>query len=138
MNQIPKRFLFVLSSFLLLALSYRIDHYISWFTFPVAVTVGSYVALSVLLLLIADLVAKGLPKVLSREGSHPLLQIACVFSGYAALALLFGPFGFDVPGLRIRGIFFAEWKFFFFVLIDASALTCIYYLILIRMPQRTG
>jgi len=116
-------------------LSYRIDRYVHWFTFPVAVTVASYVGLSVLMLVVGNAASFWLPRVIAkRQLGHGLLT-ALVFGSFALLALLFGPFGVDVPMTRVRGIFFAEWKFVSFIFIDAVILTALYYLLLIRPSE---
>jgi len=45
-----------------------------------------------------------------------ILRAATMLTVEGAAAVVFGPMGLDVPGTRVRGIFFAEWKFvtFFF------------------------
>jgi hypothetical protein len=46
-----------------------------------------------------------------------IFVLFCVVSG------VFGPLGLDVPGTRIRGVFFSEWKFINFILYDAIFLS---------------
>jgi hypothetical protein len=112
--------------------TYRVDHYIRWFTFPPAITIGSYIALAVLLLLIGDAVTLWVPKLFINAQLGQGWRLASLFAAYVLLALLFGPFGFEIPGTRIRGIFFAEWKFVTFIFVDAIPLLGVYYFLLIR------
>jgi hypothetical protein len=41
------------------------------------------------------------------------------------IAIILGPFGADIPGLRVRGIFFAEWEFMNFIFYDAVPMTAV-------------
>jgi len=50
-----------------------------------------------------------------------MLSLACL----CFMAIVFGPIGADIPGLRVRGIFFAEWKFMNFILVDAVPMTIV-------------
>lgn len=71
---------------------------------------------------VAPLVARRVGK---SSSSRALAQCAVAGSVFAVLAFVFGPTGFDIPGTRVRGIFFAEWKFvtFFFYVGLPVALT---------------
>jgi len=56
---------------------------------------------------------------MGRKKQSPLLHGAmCGLSlmGFAViLAIVFGPLGVNIPGTRVRGIFFSEWEFINFV-----------------------
>jgi len=57
------------------------------------------------------------------RGSLLLCAVMCcigMFVSLSLIAFLFGPGGFDVPGTRLNGIFFSEWKFLNFIFIVAA------------------
>ena len=43
-----------------------------------------------------------------------------MLTALGVFALILGPFGFDIPGTRARGIFFSEWNFMTYT-IEVSA-----------------
>ena len=43
-----------------------------------------------------------------------------MFVSLSLIAFLLGPAGFDVPGTRLNGIFFSEWKFLNFIFMVAA------------------
>lgn len=45
---------------------------------------------------------------------------AGMFVSLSLIAFLLGPAGFDVPGTRLNGIFFSEWKFINFIFMVAA------------------
>jgi hypothetical protein len=49
-----------------------------------------------------------------------LMCCAGIFVSLSLIAFLLGPVGFDVPGTRLNGIFFSEWKFLNFIFMVAA------------------
>jgi Co/Zn/Cd efflux system component len=57
------------------------------------------------------------------KGSLLMSSMMCfvaMFVSLSAIALLLGPAGFDVPGTRLNGIFFSDWKCFNFMFMVAA------------------
>jgi len=57
------------------------------------------------------------------KGSLLLNAVMCcaaMFVSLSLIAFLLGPAGFDVPGTRLNGIFFSEWKFLNFIFMVAA------------------
>lgn len=110
----------------LLVWAYSPKTYFRHFNLPFSVTLASYVIVYLLVVVVSVVLA---PQVARRVGRGVIVRafvqaIVAAFI-FAALAVVFGPIGFDVPGTRVRGIFFAEWKFmnFFFYVGLLVALT---------------
>jgi hypothetical protein len=91
------------------------------FTFGFEVTVWSYVAASLLVGLLSVSVPLMVEAAFPRNvwGFRQVVlcfMLASLIFGVLCVAL--GPLGFDLLSLRIRGIFFSEWKFVsFFVVV---------------------
>jgi hypothetical protein len=94
-------------------------------------TMGSYLLVAALF----GVTAAAIAGTLSRTSiqSAALRGTACglaVFALAVLAAFLFGPGGLNVPGTRIRGIFFSEWRFLNFLAYVAApvsllaAVTC--------------
>ena len=74
------------------------------FSFPLEITLASYITPALFVGGISAVAFK-----ISRGDCWLIgLFVVCVL---CATSILLGPFGLDVAGLRIRGIFFAEWEF---------------------------
>lgn len=52
------------------------------------------------------------------------------------LAFIFGPLGANIPGTRVRGIFFAEWSFVLFILLSVPF--AFLAMLLLSVPPRSG
>lgn len=90
------------------------------FNFGVLETLWAYILTAAAMTLIASavriLVVRFVPE--SRRLAAVALGSGVTFLGLAILALVFGPVGANVPGTRVRGIFFAEWSFVPFILLS--------------------
>jgi len=58
------------------------------------------------------------------------------FLALVILAFAFGPGGANVPGTRVRGIFFAEWSFVLFILLSIPF--AVVAMVLLNLPLRFG
>jgi hypothetical protein len=108
----------------LIVLAYPVTTYFRYFDFPFHVTLFSYVIVYLLVLAVCAGVA---PKVAAKFCKTPVtravLQAATGVLCFAILSFICGPIGFDLPDIRLRGIFFSEWKFvnfFFYVGLPAA------------------
>ncbi len=115
------------ASLVLLMLTFRIDEYLQNFTFTKSSTVASYVILAFVLTLLAYFVAPWLTRLLLPKSEASNTARALATAGIAFLVLcvmsvLLGPLGVDIPGTRVNGIFFSEWKFINFILYDGIIL----------------
>jgi hypothetical protein len=86
--------------------------YFGNFTFGFGITLASYLIVA----LVVGLVASAVTFSLSLYRTMPaigqaLMTGVAMLATLCVLALIFGPFGLDIPGTRARGIFFSEWKF---------------------------
>jgi hypothetical protein len=98
----------LLACFVLSFVVYPWSTYYGQFSYSRGETLSSYVFLSAvvgMITLIAAIVARDKPV------PSGILSLALL----CGLALLMGPCGADLPGLRVRGIFFSEWKFAVFI-----------------------
>lgn len=94
------------------------------FSFPWQRTLLSYLALAALTTVASSVVPlRVVHEVMARHLGEGHLTMVAIFIGASgvglfALALTFGGvgLGLEVPGTRIRGIFFSEWKFATFLL----------------------
>ena len=89
------------------------------FNFGFGVTLWSYVTTSLLVGLLSVSVPVMVGVAFHRKAwgfRQPVLCFIIASLVFGVLCVVFGPYGFDVLSLRIRGIFFSEWKFvsFFF------------------------
>jgi len=114
-------------SLALLMLTFRIDQYLRNSTLSKTITVASYIILAFLLSLIAVYLVPSvtcliLPKLLEGGWADAIMTAGIIFVLFCAISVLFGPVGVDLPGTRIRGIFFAEWKFVVFILKNGAPL----------------
>jgi hypothetical protein len=110
----------------LLMLTFSITGYLSNTTLSKTSTVLSYFILA-LLLTIAAYLATWISRLLFpklREGgwADVTATAGVIFLLLCLLSAIFGPFGVDIPGTRIRGIFFAEFKFLNFIVYDGILL----------------
>jgi hypothetical protein len=89
-------------------------------------TAVSYVIVAALpafvgaLTMLALLRARSLSTTVRAVGSGVITFIVAV-----VLALLFGPGGVSIPGTRVRGIFFSEWRFLNFVFLVAGPVSAL-------------
>ena len=89
--------------------------YFGNFTYGFGITLVSYLVTA----LLVSSVAAAATFFLSHYRSMPaigqaLMTATSMLVTLCALALIFGPFGLDVPLTRVRGIFFSEWNFMTF------------------------
>jgi len=120
-------FLYFVASIVLLMLTFRIDEYSRNSILSKASTIASYVILAVLLTFVASFVAPAVTQLLfpglrGRGVANAMATAGMIFLLFCVISALFGPLGLDIPGTRIRGIFFSEWKFINFVLYNAVLL----------------
>jgi len=82
------------------------------FHFGFGITLQSYLLLSGFVGLISALVGYFRPANISRHAAlYGCATGLTLFSLLCFASAIFGPLGFDPPGVRLRGIFFSEWKF---------------------------
>ena len=86
------------------------------FNFPFEITFLSYIAVALVVGLTASVIAFALSRfrIMPALGQGVMTGVLMV-AALCILALLLGPSGFDIPGTRVRGIFFSEWNFLTFV-----------------------
>jgi hypothetical protein len=114
-------------SLVLLMLTFRIDEYLRNSMLSKTSTIVSYLILALLLTIVAAYLAPWaahllFPK-LSKGSWAGVIAIAGItFALFCVISALFGPVGLDLPGTRIRGVFFSEWKFTNFIFYDAVLL----------------
>jgi hypothetical protein len=102
----------------LLLYLYPWSTYYSNFYFTWTVTLLAYLLAAAMITILALGFIVVAEMLLWKHGRFARLTVgcltACVLLGI--LSLGFGPGGWDLPGVRLRGIFFAEWQFltFFF------------------------
>jgi uncharacterized membrane protein YozB (DUF420 family) len=79
-------------------------------------TMFSYLLVSIAFALLSMLVAGAVLKDRRRSATRSaILCSVTIFVVAILLSLLFGPGGLNLPGTRVRGIFFAEWRFLSFL-----------------------
>jgi hypothetical protein len=78
-------------------------------------TMASYLLVSCGLGAIAGIIAGLIVKRSFSAGWRGVVGGAAVFAIASLLARVFGPLGFNIPGTRVRGIFFSEWRFLGFI-----------------------
>ena len=113
------------SSQILLQVQYPWSLYAAY-NFSKDVTIASYLLVSVILALVAATSTVVFLRVI--KGSilaSALLCGAAAFLAAALMALLMGPGGIDVPGLRLNGIFFSEFEFLRFIFFVAAPVSLI-------------
>lgn len=109
----------------LLMITFRIDEYLSNSTLSRTSTIISYIILGFLLSGIAAYLAPWITHLLFpklREWAEAIATSGIIFVLLCCISVLFGPFGVDIPGTRIRGIFFSEFKFVSFIVYDGILL----------------
>lgn len=83
-------------------------------------TLTSYVLVATLLVVVSCVLAPLLTRTISGAGAAALrivvLRSVIAFALLSVLAILFGPYRFNVKGTTFEGIFFSEWKFITFIL----------------------
>jgi hypothetical protein len=99
--------------------------YFGNFRFGLAITAGSYLIVALMTGIWVALTYLVLQKRVSSARLAGAICGSVLFGLLAACALLLGPIGLNVPGTRIRGIFFAEWKFLTFMGYIAPAVAVI-------------
>lgn len=120
MSRILHHALFFAAALLFLVLAYPPSTYLNYFYFPKTETKFTYVIVALFTSLISSWVApKAAPLLLPRVTKSKWAGAAMTgFIGFMIQAILsfgFGPRGWDVPGTRVRGIFFSEWDFLTFI-----------------------
>lgn len=110
--------------------TFRIDDYLRNFHFPAATTIASYFLLALLLSVVAVYIAPWtishmFPGLHRNPWADASVTAVLTFVIFCALGISFGPLGVDLPGTRIRGIFFAEWKFTNFIFYDGLLLSIV-------------
>ena len=99
----------------LLFLTYPWSTYYANFSYGARITIVSYLLLALIVGVVVGVVV-GLSS-FSSSGPRPsrfALTGILSFASLVAMSLLLGPGGVDIFGIRIRGIFFSEWKFVIF------------------------
>jgi len=114
------------SSQLLLQWQYPWSTYYGSYPYGRGVTLASYLLVS----LVLALITAGTTVFLFRASKIPILARAllcglAVFLISMLWAISMGPMGLDVPGLRLRGIFFCEFEFLRFTFMVAAPVSCI-------------
>lgn len=107
-------------SLLALILEYPCSTYAA-FDFPQWMTFISYVVVAALTTAPAATTAAVF--LWAPAASATFRSVACGVASFglmALLGLLLGPAGLDIPGTRVRGMFFAEWKFLNFIFLVAA------------------
>ena len=116
---------------LLLQIEYPWSSYAA-FNFGKGITLASYLLAAVIVAATAA-ITTGLCLSAFKESLllNAVMCCAAMFLSLSLIAFLLGPAGFDVPGTRLNGIFFSEWKFLNFIFmvaapasIAAAALCC--------------
>jgi hypothetical protein len=105
---------------LLLQIEYPWNSYAA-FNFSKGITLASYLLAGVIVAAIAAITTGLCLRTL--KGSLLLNAVMCcaaMFVSLLLIAFLLGPAGFDVPGTRLKGIFFSEWKFLNFIFMVAA------------------
>jgi hypothetical protein len=105
---------------LLLQIEYPWGTYAA-FHFSRRTTLASYLLAAFLVASMAAITTALCLRALKR--SLLLSTVMCfvaMFVSLSLIAFLLGPAGFDVPGTRLNGIFFSEWKFLNFIFMVAA------------------
>src|SRR5690348_8673810 len=121
---------FYVTTVVLLMLTFRVDEYLSNFNFGRWTTVGSYFLLALLVTIVAMCIAPfAASYIFNRQRSgdwrEAIVTAIVCFLVLCLIGVSFGPLGVDFPGLVIRAIFFAEWKFLNFIVYTAVLLSVI-------------
>jgi hypothetical protein len=105
---------------LLLQIEYPWSTYAA-FGFSKGMTLASYLLAA---FMVASMATVATVLCLRAFRESPLLSaVMCgvaVFVSLSVIAVLLGPTGLDVPGTRLNGIFFSEWKFVNFIFMVAA------------------
>ncbi len=114
------------SSQILLHWQYPWSTYYGYYNFGKGVTLASYLLVS----LVFALIAAGATVIFLRAFRRSILAgtLMCgltVFLVSMLWAVAMGPGGLDVPGLRLRGIFFFEFEFLRFIFMVAAPVSFI-------------
>ncbi len=89
--------------------------YFGNFTYGFGITLISYLIVALVVCLLASAATFSLSLYRSMPAiGQALMTGTSMLTALIVLALIFGPFGVDIPGTRARGIFFSEWKFMTF------------------------
>jgi hypothetical protein len=93
--------------------------------FSLWTTAASYLVLASLMAVIGTV---SIHLGLRRQYAFEAAVLASIITAFAwgVGAFAFGPLGFDIPGTRVRGIFFADWNFvtfFLYLALPVAALT---------------
>lgn len=108
--------------------TFPIDEYLRNFRFTAASTIVSYLLLGLALSIVAVYIAPWIvshlfPRLRRSPWADTFLTAVTTFFIFCAFSIFFGPFGLNLLGTRIRGIFFAEWKFVTFIFYDGVLLS---------------
>lgn len=114
--------LMFVAALLVLAIAYPWSTYYGNFTFGWWPTLSPYLILSLFLAAVAASTSR-LRQSPRTAINRDLMAFFILLVATVMLALLFGPGRVNVPGTRIRGIFFSEWKFVSFIAIVATPLS---------------
>jgi len=105
-----------ISAFALLLTMYPWSVYYTNFTFGRSITLWSYIIVaSATAFVILLAVSVPLRKKIEQAALRGFLTAFIAFALLTVAAILLGPMGTTVPGTRVRGIFFSEWKFLTFI-----------------------
>lgn len=108
--------------------TFRIDDRLRNFRSGPARTIASYCLLALLLSVIAVyavpwIVSHVFPRLHRKPWADAFGTAVSTFVIFCMLSISFGPFGLDIPGTEIQGIFFSEWKFLNFIFYDGLLLS---------------
>ena len=108
------------AALILLQIEYPWSAYAA-FNFSKGITLASYLLAAVIIAAIAA-IATGLCLCAFKRSLLLSAVLCCtaMFIPLLIIAFLLGPAGFDVPGTRLNGIFFSEWKFLNFIFMVAA------------------
>lgn len=124
--KLPLVSMYFLVSLALLMLTFRLDEYLQNTMLSKTSTVLSYSVLAFLLTIIAAYLAPWSAHLFSKLSKGSWIDVLTTagisFALFCLLSLFFGPLGLNLPGTRIRGVFFSEWKFTNFIVYDAVVL----------------
>ena len=91
------------------------------FNFSKGITLVSYLLAAVIVAAIAAITTGFCLYAFKRSLLlSAVMCCAAMFVSLLLIAFLLGPAGFDVPGTRLNGIFFSEWKFLNFIFMVAA------------------
>ncbi len=93
------------------------------FNYSAGVTLGAYIVVGLLVGLVGGIAVAGMSFFQLPAAAQGLLTGVFALTTIVLGSLAFGPYGLDPSYVRVRGIFFAEWKFVNFIFEIALPIT---------------